>query len=237
MYSTYVQIGLTATGSVRLLDLGLARAVPKVDMAQYRAANEVQIGSKGAGRDSAVMEQEVADAKRRERLLPPYEMTGYTGSLRYMAPEVAVNQPYDESVDVYSMSLVLWEIASLERPYKGYNKNKFFDRVVRHRERPTLNHADANDWPKTFKKLISDSWSNDASMRPSSASVSEELFEMTVQQRYLNSVDKSEQFEIAPLYTSNFAGIYTYTYITHSYPHLLCAPCNNALTQQARKAW
>lgn len=72
------------------------------------------------------------------------------------------------------------------------------------KERPTLDHPDANDWPKAFKKLISDSWSNDASLRPSSASVSEELFEMTVQQRYLNSVDKSEQFEIAPLYTSNF---------------------------------
>ena len=39
-----------------------------------------------------------------------------------MAPEVATNCAYDESVDVYSLSLVLWEIASLERPYKGYNK-------------------------------------------------------------------------------------------------------------------
>jgi len=32
-----------------------------------------------------------------------------------MAPEVATNMPYDESVDIYSLSLVLWEIASLER--------------------------------------------------------------------------------------------------------------------------
>lgn len=44
--------------------------------------------------------------------------------------QVATNCPYDESVDVYSLALVLWEIASLERPYKGYNKAKFFDRVV-----------------------------------------------------------------------------------------------------------
>lgn len=136
---------MTATGSVRLLDLGLARAVRKVDMAQYRAVNDVaQIGKNknnnnhlnnggGNGNTPDLLEKEIADAKRRERLLPPYEMTGYTGSLRYMAPEVAVNQPYDESVDVYSLSLVLWEIASLERPYKGYNKNKFFDRVVRHK--------------------------------------------------------------------------------------------------------
>ena len=37
---------------------------------------------------------------------------------RYMAPEVASNGAYDESIDVYSLSLVLWELASLERPYK-----------------------------------------------------------------------------------------------------------------------
>jgi serine/threonine protein kinase len=112
-------------------------------MARFRAMNEsISSGGKsnnklkgggGGGNALPAMEAEVADAKRRERLLPPYEMTGYTGSLRYMAPEVAVNQPYDESVDVYSTSLVLWEIASLERPYKGYNKAKFFDRVVRHK--------------------------------------------------------------------------------------------------------
>ena len=44
---------------------------------------------------------------------------------------MATNCSYDESVDVYSLALVLWEVASLERPYKGYNKAKFFDRVVR----------------------------------------------------------------------------------------------------------
>jgi hypothetical protein len=47
------------------------------------------------------------------------------------AKQVATNCSYDESVDVYSLALVLWEVASLERPYKGYNKAKFFDRVVR----------------------------------------------------------------------------------------------------------
>jgi len=201
-------IGLTATGSVRLLDLGLARAVRHVDMAQFKSLNDVAMSGRAARGVSIpvpVLEKEVAEAKKRERLLPPYEMTGYTGSLRYMAPEVAVNHPYDESVDVYSLSLVLWEVASLERPYKGYNKAKFFDRVVRHKERPTL---DDTSWATAFKQLLSDGWNHDSTKRPSSASVSEDLFEMTVQQRYRNSVDKSEQFEIPPLYTSTtYSGV------------------------------
>ena len=38
------------------------------------------------------------------------KLTGTTGSLRYQAPEVALGLPYNESCDVYSFSIVLWEI-------------------------------------------------------------------------------------------------------------------------------
>ena len=72
-------------------------------------------GERGGGAGAATLAAAEELKRRRARLLPPYEMTGYTGSLRYMAPEVATNRPYDESVDVYSLVLVLWEIASLER--------------------------------------------------------------------------------------------------------------------------
>ena len=174
-------VGLTSSGSVRLLDLGLARVVPlhvkegissvlqrrsratvtgwrpsEVGMV-VRSEGEVEGGGDGVdgGVDSGASTAAAAgsnsddgrargsraspmskspssrtvtsnasstgsnsefwDFEEEERLLPPYKMTGYTGSLRYMAPEVATDQPYDESVDVYSLSHVLWEVASLER--------------------------------------------------------------------------------------------------------------------------
>eukprot|EP00560_Eucampia_antarctica_P004650 CAMPEP_0197836412 /NCGR_PEP_ID=MMETSP1437-20131217/28896_1 /TAXON_ID=49252 ORGANISM="Eucampia antarctica, Strain CCMP1452" /NCGR_SAMPLE_ID=MMETSP1437 /ASSEMBLY_ACC=CAM_ASM_001096 /LENGTH=591 /DNA_ID=CAMNT_0043442569 /DNA_START=42 /DNA_END=1814 /DNA_ORIENTATION=- len=37
-----------------------------------------------------------------------YEMSGETGSLRYMAPEVADGQPYNHKADVYSFGIILW---------------------------------------------------------------------------------------------------------------------------------
>lgn len=40
-----------------------------------------------------------------------YEMTGNTGSLRYMAPEVVLNRGYNEKVDVFSFAVVMWTIA------------------------------------------------------------------------------------------------------------------------------
>lgn len=40
--------------------------------------------------------------------LARYQLTGQTGSIRYMAPEVATNQLYNQSVDVYSFALISW---------------------------------------------------------------------------------------------------------------------------------
>eukprot|EP00592_Proboscia_alata_P004354 CAMPEP_0194378660 /NCGR_PEP_ID=MMETSP0174-20130528/36769_1 /TAXON_ID=216777 /ORGANISM="Proboscia alata, Strain PI-D3" /LENGTH=366 /DNA_ID=CAMNT_0039160859 /DNA_START=107 /DNA_END=1204 /DNA_ORIENTATION=- len=37
-----------------------------------------------------------------------YELTGFTGTIRYMPPEVAQSQRYNSTVDVYSFSILLW---------------------------------------------------------------------------------------------------------------------------------
>ena len=37
-------------------------------------------------------------------------MSGETGSLRYMAPEVANCQPYNQKADVYSFGKLFWII-------------------------------------------------------------------------------------------------------------------------------
>ena len=39
-------------------------------------------------------------------------MTGNTGTLAYMAPEVALRKPYNEKVDVYSFAILLWQMLS-----------------------------------------------------------------------------------------------------------------------------
>ena len=39
-----------------------------------------------------------------------YEMTGGTGSLRYLSPENFLGKPYNEKSDIYSFSIILWEL-------------------------------------------------------------------------------------------------------------------------------
>src|SRR5688500_1531551 len=46
-----------------------------------------------------------------------FHFTADTGSPRYMAPEVALGQPYDERVDVYSFCILAWQMFALETPF------------------------------------------------------------------------------------------------------------------------
>jgi len=100
-----------------------------------------------------------------------YEMSGNTGSLRYMAPEVALSEPYNLTADVYSFDLVLWHLCSLEVPYDGMNRCDHLTNVVKGSERPQLNRS----WSTQIKILMKRSWDPNPLLRPSMDVISEIL--------------------------------------------------------------
>ena len=51
-------------------------------------------------------------------------MTNKIGTYQWMAPEVIGCKPYTEKADVFSYSIILWEIASREPPYRNINGTK-----------------------------------------------------------------------------------------------------------------
>lgn len=65
-----------------------------------------------------------------------YRLSGNTGSLRYMAPEVAKEQPYNETVDVYSFGILMWQMFALETPFSGLNLKTHQENFVRNGARP-----------------------------------------------------------------------------------------------------
>jgi serine/threonine protein kinase len=91
-----------------------------------------------------------------------YVMSGETGSLRYMAPEVADALPYNWGADVYSFGIILWELNASKKPYEGLNRELFYERVVHGGERPVLNRK----WPQELTALISACWDADMRNRP-----------------------------------------------------------------------
>lgn len=91
-----------------------------------------------------------------------YELSGNTGSLRYMAPEVARSDPYNLSADVYGFGLLLWQICSLDLPYDGMNRQDHSERVVYGTERPEIDPS----WSTPLRILIKRAWEPEPLVRP-----------------------------------------------------------------------
>jgi serine/threonine protein kinase len=91
-----------------------------------------------------------------------YRLTGFTGSIRYMAPEVGLRRPYNEKADVYSFSMLLWYILALEPPYGFYTPDMFLQRVFIQGHRP-MNFP---EWPDQLNIMIKRGWDNRINVRP-----------------------------------------------------------------------
>eukprot|EP00903_Cladosiphon_okamuranus_P018690 g17203.t1 len=113
--------------------------------------------------------------RRAGRLSQRYEMTGETGSTRYMCPEVAMQLPYNEKADVYSFGLILWEMLSLRRPFEGLNRKEFVQSVIKGGRRPPLQQ----EWSGALRELMRRCWDVDMDMRPEFEEVEDALLQVT----------------------------------------------------------
>lgn len=67
-----------------------------------------------------------------------YNLTGKSGTRLYMSPEVALSMPYNAKVDVYSIGVVLYHVASLVSPFSGFSVAAHEKLVIRGGVRPSL---------------------------------------------------------------------------------------------------
>mmetsp|Transcript_13044 Transcript_13044/g.19234 ORF Transcript_13044/g.19234 Transcript_13044/m.19234 type:complete len:499 (-) Transcript_13044:217-1713(-) len=99
------------------------------------------------------------------------KLTAHTGSLRYMAPEVALGKAYGLTADQYSYAILLWEICTLQKPYDGMSKRRHRDEVVMREKRPSLSRIRT----ESLKRLLRKCWQARASKRPMFAEIVDEL--------------------------------------------------------------
>jgi serine/threonine protein kinase len=69
-----------------------------------------------------------------------FVMSG-VGTRRYMSPEM-MEGLYNCKADVYSWSLVVWELLALERPFASYSVEEHRARICHDKERPVLKRAE-----------------------------------------------------------------------------------------------
>jgi len=143
-------IGFADDNVVKLFDFGLARSL------EHEHALRLD-----------VKQEEALSCNDNEM----YDLTGTTGTLRYMAPEVALDLPYGLKADVHSLGLIMHESLSLTKPYIFVQPKNFIQEVMVEGFRPSIDF----NWPTAVKELISSMWSSDSAKRPSSKKVVETL--------------------------------------------------------------
>jgi serine/threonine protein kinase len=96
----------------------------------------------------------------------------YAGSLRYMAPETVLARGTSLASDVYSFGVLLWQICTLQQPFKKYAKiSKFKEKVVLGKYRPSLKGLQSLQ----LSALIDKCWDFEPEERPTFAKILEEL--------------------------------------------------------------
>jgi len=101
-----------------------------------------------------------------------YKLTGNTGTLRYMAPEVVLGRSYHQSVDAYSFGILSWQIASSGKvPFGDLGKKVYYDKVVLGGQRLKL----LRQWPMQFQNLLKACWAEDKNARPQFSQILQEL--------------------------------------------------------------
>jgi len=119
----------------------------------------------------------------------PYNLTGMTGSLAYMAPEVHMRQPYDETCDIYSLSLIFWKTFTLKPLFPLMNSESLREWVIKRGVRPFMAASLSN----TLQALITSMWDPSPSKRPSAAQVT---FALTHELSFNSSACKENRFPL-----------------------------------------
>ncbi|KAJ4829080.1 Serine/threonine-protein kinase ht1 [Turnera subulata] len=87
---------------------------------------------------------------------------GFTGTYRWMAPEMIKEKHHTKKVDVYSFGIVLWELLTALTPFDNMTPEQAAFAVCQKNARPPLPPA----CPMAFRRLINRCWSSNPHKRP-----------------------------------------------------------------------
>ncbi|CAK9137777.1 unnamed protein product [Ilex paraguariensis] len=98
----------------------------------------------------------------RVEALNPNEITGQTGIVHYMAPEVLRYEAYNRKCDVYSFGICLWEIYCCDIPYSKLGHFEQASSAVNKNTRPKIPRR----CPSSLSEVMKKCWDADPKNRP-----------------------------------------------------------------------
>ena len=99
---------------------------------------------------------------------PPPFSAGETGSYRYMAPEVFRHEPYNNKVDVYSFSMIAYQLFEHMPPFAGTDPVEAARSAALYDKRPPFYVMASPTHPLAeVRAVIEACWDPDPERRPS----------------------------------------------------------------------
>lgn len=138
------------TGTVKLADFGLSKTLP---LNKHADVPSGKLGDK-------------------------FRLTGETGSYRYMAPEVFRHEPYNSSVDVYSYSMIMYQLFETQPPFAGMDPIEAARQAALYDMRPqfiSLAQKSEKDTQGGIRRLMERCWAPNAEERPTFEEIVDEL--------------------------------------------------------------
>jgi eukaryotic-like serine/threonine-protein kinase len=131
-------IFITSSGQAKLLDFGLAKL------------DEASVGS---------------DAST--AVIPLTDSGSAVGTVAYMSPEQARGDPLDLRSDLFSLGVVLYEMATGQHPFIGSTTAVVFDRILNHPPSPPISLN--AELPAEFENILNKTLEKDRELRCQSA--------------------------------------------------------------------
>uniref|UniRef100_A0A3P8T7T1 Mixed lineage kinase domain like pseudokinase n=1 Tax=Amphiprion percula TaxID=161767 RepID=A0A3P8T7T1_AMPPE len=100
-------------------------------------------------------------------------------SLCYSSPQMLndVNHVYSKECEMYSFGIVLWEVATREKPFEGYSDKQIYQKVCHEKYQQPL----PNDCPEPLGQLINACRDYDSFQRPSAGVLVDKLRSVVAQ--------------------------------------------------------
>jgi serine/threonine protein kinase len=134
-------IFLTSRGQAKIMDFGLAKLAPAADVPKDYSSLQTEDGK--------------AD------VLTSPGMT--VGTIAYMSPEQAKAQELDPRTDLFSLGLVLYELATGKRAFSGNSNAMIFDAILN--KQPTSPLRLNPELPLEFERVLEKALEKDRDVR------------------------------------------------------------------------